>query len=133
MTNLNKLYRVLNLSPPPIVEDAFNMPVLWRHAVSFVIILNVLCTPYVLYLLFQMKKWRWVLFFVSLLVAAVAMNAGMVSILSLKGSLIIHFTVLALVLFMMFLRPKVNEWIELEMFELKIRQERLKRAGRNLR
>jgi hypothetical protein len=128
MNYLSKLYRVLNFSPPNAVEEAFHMPILWRHAVAFILIINVLSTPYVLYLLYLLKKWRWLIYFGVLMVIALVINAGLVFALDFKGSLAYLFIGLFLILFMILLRPKVDEWIELERLEARIMLERRKRA-----
>ncbi|MCH8496032.1 MAG: hypothetical protein LAT57_10445 [Balneolales bacterium] len=126
---LNKLNRVMNIGASANYEVAYGIPGLWGRAMGLMLLINAVFTPYVLYLLFRLKKWNWLIYFCILMIIAVFVNSAIVAFFSLPGILSFSFIFLPLVLYMYLLRPKVSEWEDLAEYDAKIRRERMARRA----
>ncbi|TVQ13343.1 MAG: hypothetical protein EA364_06825 [Balneolaceae bacterium] len=120
---LNRLHKILNWSDSRI-EFFYGIPWLYQLAVALMLWITVILTPYVIYLLFRLKKWGWLVYFcvitgIGLLAGAAGSGFGLQFYLS-----TITITLL-LVVFMWSLRLRVNEWRGLAQFEQEMRRERL--------
>ena len=125
---LKKLHSLMGLDHKGI-EYSFGVPVLYQPVLGLVLLMNVVLTPYILYLILRLKKWNWLVYFCILMVFL----AGIGQILSEPWHLLsrpVFF--LLLVLYMYLLRLKVNEWNALASFNANLRRERLLMGQRNI-
>lgn len=114
------------------IEFSYGVPFLWQPVLGSVLIMNVVLTPYILYLLLRLKKWGWIGFFCILIAIAV----GIVQLLgSFSGPWDViyrSFFFLFLVVYMYLLRLQIKEWHALAVFDVNLRRERLMMGQRNI-
>lgn len=130
---LKKLNSVMSWGAPPAVEFAYGVPYLWQPALGFVLFINVVCTPYIIYLLIRLRKWGWVAYFCILMATPFILITLLVSFSGPNAFMIVFNSLffLFLVVYMSLLRPKVNEWQGLANFHMELRRDRLLMQQRN--
>jgi hypothetical protein len=117
---LKKLQSILNMGSKG-VEHSMGIPILYQPILGLIMLVSIIFTPYVLYVLFRLKKWGWLVYFFMLMAFAFGIGQLMVLLQAVSGALIFLF----LVVFMYLLRPKIDEWTALELYDLKVQQERM--------
>lgn len=125
---LKKLHSLLNYSHPG-ADFSFGVPYLYQITLALVLLVNVIFTPYILYLLLRLEKWGWLLFF-SILMAIVAGVARLLGSFGGPWEMVTGlFFFLFLALFMWALRLRVNDWHAEARYEMNLRREKLHLRG----
>ena len=120
---LKKLHSLLNYGHPG-VEFSFGIPYLHQLSLGAVLLVNMILSPYILFLLLRLEKWGWLVFF-SILMAVFAGFSWLLGSFGGPWEIVTgSFFFLFLALFMWALRLRVNDWHSEALHEMDLRMKK---------